>query len=174
MTPLALRESKVLISPYGGGLVDLLVPPEERAALKAHANTLPSVQMSDRAVCDLEIMAVGGFSPVAQFMGAADFESVVADMRLADGTLFPIPIVLPVDDDFPASEGEDIALRDAKNNLLAVMTVEELYPWDRAAFAMHVLGTQDPRHPVVAESTRWGSRMAAGRLRVLELPRTCG
>ncbi len=160
-----------LIEPYGGRLVDLLVAPEEHDALRAHANTLPSIQLSDRALCDLELLATGAFSPLERFMGRADYERVVAEMRLADGTLFPIPVTLPVERIDDLHYDREIALRDSKNNLLAVMTVEEIYTWERAAAAQQVFGTQDPAHPLVAEMTRWGSLNLSGPLRVLALPR---
>ena len=160
-----------LIGPYGGRLVDLLVPPEELEAARAHANTLPSIQLSDRALCDLELLATGAFSPLDRFMDRADYERVLTEMRLAGGTIFPIPVTLPVDRIDDLHYDREIALRDGKNNLLAVMTVEEIYTWDRAAAAQQVFGTQDPAHPLVAEMTRWGSLNLSGPLRVLALPR---
>ena len=66
--------------------------------------------------------------------------------------------------------GQDIALRDAKNDLLAVMTVEEIYEWDHAEVSQNVFGTQDFRHPLVAEMNGWGRRNISGRIRVLQLP----
>lgn len=86
-----------MIEPYGGRLIDLRVAPEEHDALRTYANTLPSLQLTDRALCDLELLATGAFSPLDRFMGRADYERVVAEMRLADGRLFPIPVTLPVD-----------------------------------------------------------------------------
>ena len=160
-----------LISPYGGEQVDLMVPKEDLADARAYASTLPSLQISPRAVCDLEMLATGAFSPLKQFMGEADFRGVVSEMRLADGTLFPMPVTLPVPADAGLAVGTDIALRDSMNDLLAIMTIEELYPWDPAVFAQHVLGTQDSKHPLVNEMSRWGRLNAAGKLRVLQLPR---
>jgi sulfate adenylyltransferase len=160
-----------LVAPYGGDLVDLLVAPEAAAELRAYANTLPSIQISARAACDLELLATGAFSPLAGFMGQADYQRVLDEMRLANGALFPIPVTLPVDTDAPLSLDADIALRDAKNNLLAVMTVEEIYGWDLAETARKVFGSEDPRHPLIAEMHRWGPRNIAGRLQVLELPK---
>ncbi len=167
----ATTSRATLISPYGGELVDLLVPSEDLADARAYASTLPSLQISPRAVCDLEMLATGAFSPLKQFMGEADFRGVVSEMRLADGTLFPMPITLPVPADAGLAVGTDIALRDSMNDLLAIMTIEELYPWDPAIFAQHVLGTQDVKHPLVNEMSRWGRLNAAGKLRVLQLPR---
>ena len=167
----ATTSHATLISPYGGELVDLMVPAEDLADARAYASTLPSLQISPRAVCDLEMLATGAFSPLKQFMGEADFRGVVSDMRLADGTLFPIPVTLPVPADAGLSVGTDDALRDSMNDLLAIMTIEELYPWDPAVVAQHVLGNQDSKHPLVNEMNRWGRLNAAGKLRVLQLPR---
>jgi sulfate adenylyltransferase len=160
-----------LIPPYGGRLVDLLVPEDELAEARDYASTLPSLQMSPRVVCDLELLASGGFSPLDRFMGEADFRGVLHEMRLADGTLFPIPVTLPVAADAGLRVGTDIALRDSMNDLLAIMTIEELYPWDPADLAERVLGTQDSRHPLVHEMARWGRLNASGAIRVLQVPR---
>lgn len=159
-----------LITPYGGTLVDLTAGPEAYDDLKAYASTLPSLQISNRAVCDLELLATGGFSPLDRFMGRADYERVLHEMRLADGTLFPMPITLPVSRDaLPVTEG-DIALRDSRNNLLAVMTVEDVYTPDRSAEALLAYGTQDSKHPIVAEMARWGELNISGAIRLLNLP----
>ena len=160
-----------LIPPFGGRLVDLLVPEDERAEARDYASTLPSLQMSPRVVCDLEMLASGGFSPLDRFMGESDFRGVLHEMRLADGTLFPIPVTLPVAADAGLRVGTDIALRDSMNDLLAIMTIEELYPWDPADLAERVLGTQDSRHPLVHEMARWGRLNASGPIRVLQFPR---
>ena len=164
-------QGTVMVGPYGGDLADLLAAaPEEAEALQARADRLPSVRLSNRAVCDLELLATGGFSPLDRFMGREDHDRVVSDMRLSDGHLFPIPITLPVD----ANEvrlDSDIALRDSKNDLLAVMTVEEAYEWDRQEVALRVFGTTDERHPMVAEMDQWGPVNISGKLRVIGLPR---
>ena len=165
-----MSTNATLISPYGGKLVNLLVSSDELDELKAYAATLPSIQLSDRSICDLELLAVGGFSPLQTFMRQADYQRVLDEMRLADGTLFPMPITLPVDADTPVRLDSDIVLRDRKNNLLAIMSVEEIYEWDREEASQKVFGTVDPRHPLVAEMHRWGSRNIAGRLRVIQLP----
>lgn len=163
--------TSTLISPYGGRLIDLMVPPDELPEARAYATTLPSLQVSPRVVCDLELLSSGAFSPVDRFMGEADFRRVVTEMRLADGTLFPMPITLPVAADSGIQVGADIALRDPMNDLLAIMTVDELYPWDPAELAQHVLGTQDAKHPLVNEMSRWGSLNASGPIRMLQRPR---
>jgi sulfate adenylyltransferase len=159
-----------VIAPYGGALIDLFVPTEQREDRKAYASTLPSIQLSPRAVCDLELLATGAFSPLDRFMGSSDYARVLGEMRLADGTLFPIPITLPVEPSDLLQLDRDIALRDAKNNLLAIMTIEEIYGWNRDEFAAAVAGTLDLKHPLVAELGRWGTLNLSGRLEVLSLP----
>lgn len=167
---LLTQKTDTLISPYGGQLIDLLVPAADLADVKAYAHRLPSIQISERAACDLELLATGAFSPLDRFMGQADFQHVLDDMRLANGTLFPIPVTLPVEAGPAIQLGQDITLRNAKNEILAVMTIEEIYPWDRAEVSQKVFGTLDLRHPLVAEMHRWGSLQVSGRLQVVQLP----
>jgi sulfate adenylyltransferase len=150
-----------LIPPYGGRLIDLFDP-------SASAGSLPSIQISERSRCDLELLATGGFSPLDRFMSRADYERVLDEMRLADGTIFPIPITLPVADDAPVALGRDVALRGPRNETLAVMTVEEIYD-RRGDEAERVFGTSDTRHPLVAEMAGWGRRAVSGRLRVIDV-----
>ena len=159
-----------LIAPYGGTLVDLLISPEYLETRKAYANTLPSLQLSQRAMCDLELLATGGFSPLSSFMGQADYQRVLEEMRLEAGTLFPMPVTLPVEPADNLKLDAEIALRDQHNNLLAIMTVEEIYDWNRDELARKVLGTVDLRHPLVVELARWGKLNISGRLEVLSLP----
>ena len=98
-------ENGVLVPPYGGGLVNLVASDEEREALMAEANQYPTYQISDRNLHDLELLAVGAFSPLDRFMGRADYQRVLTEMRMADGTLFPIPITLTIDkEDLPTRE----------------------------------------------------------------------
>lgn len=163
--------NSMLITPYGGQLVDLVIPSPRVEEIKEYANQLFSIQISERSVCDLELLATGAFSPVDGFMGEADYRRVLEEMRLANGTLFPIPVTLPVEYSPEIALDKDVALRNAKNELLAIMTIEEIYDWDREQMAQHVFGTQDLRHPLVAEMHRWGPLNISGRLRVLHLPR---
>lgn len=167
------REAQIaeLIQPYGGTLVDLIVPEDEIADVKEEATHLLSLQLSERAACDLELLATGAFSPLDRFMGKEDYERVLNEMRLSKGTLFPVPVTLPIETDLEVQEGMKIALRDSKNNLLAIMTVEEIYDWNLAEVSEKVYKTHDPRHPLVAEMHRWGKRNISGPLRVLAVPR---
>ena len=169
---LATQENTKLIEPYGGKLVDLMVPEENLTEVLAYAGTLPSVRLSARAVCDLELLAVGAFSPLDRFMSEADHQSVLDKMRLANGYIFPLPIPLPVDEEeIEGIElGQEVALRSPENELLAIMTVEEIYEWDLEEVAQKVFGTLDLRHPLVAEMHRWGKYNLSGPMQVLRLP----
>jgi sulfate adenylyltransferase len=161
-----------LIAPYGGFLKNLLVDdPKENLELKNYAARLPALRLSVRALCDLEMLTSGAFSPLDCFMNRADYESVIGEMRLTNGHVFPIPVTLPVNADGGLLENMEIALRDVKNNLLAVMKVEEMYEWNQRIFAAEVLGTTDLRHPLVSESAAWGKFNISGNLKVLELPK---
>jgi len=162
--------SSVLIPPYGGKLVNLMVTPEQREELRVHAGNLPAIQISERSVCDLILLATGGYSPLDRFMGCADYERVLDEMRLASGWLFPIPITLPVEASPAIQLDREIALRNAKNELLAVMTITEMYPWGLQEAAQKVFGSTDLRHPLVAEMHRWGKWNISGPLQVLQLP----
>ena len=163
-------EASPLISPYGGRLVNLVVDDEERAYLTELSTRLPSIQLSARALCDLELLATGGFSPLERFMGRADYERVLGEMRLRDGMLFPVPVTLPVDAR-DVHLDRSVVLRDARNNPLAIMQVEEAYAWDAAEEARAVLGTTDSRHPLVPEMARWGNTYISGPIQVLNLPK---
>jgi sulfate adenylyltransferase len=160
-----------LIPPCGGSLVTLLVAPEAMEDIRAYGLSLPSLQLSERSICDLELLAIGAFSPLDRFMGEDDHRRVLDEMRLANGQLFPIPVTLPTDASPAIRLDQDIALRDPRNELLAVMTVEEIYPWSLLEVAQKVFGTHDLHHPLVAEMHRWGKHNIAGRLQVLQLPR---
>ncbi len=165
-----VSKQDILISPYGGVLVNLSLTNEERREWLDKASHLPSIQISRRALRDLEMIATGAFSPLTSFMGEADYARVLQDMRLADGTLFPIPVVLTVDKEALPADTDQIVLRDSRNNLIAVMQIEELFSWDAHTEAEMVLGTTDPRHPLVSEMIRWGDHCISGQLKLINLP----
>ena len=159
-----------LIAPYGGKLVNLLVGDEERRALTEVATRLPSIQLSARSICDLEMLAVGAFSPLDRFMGKRDYKCVLNESRLASGHVFPIPITLSVEATAEIQPGQEVALRDVQNNLLAVMSIQEVYEWDADHEASCVFRSKDPRHPYIAAMHRLGKLNISGPLRVVSLP----
>src|SRR6266545_2686296 len=121
------RSPSRLIAPYGGALVDLLARPGECLELARRAGALPSLSLTTRSLCDLELLVTGAFSPLDRFMGQADYRRVVEEMRLAGGTFFPMPITLPVPRSAGLRPGDEVALRTSQNVLVAVMRVEEVF-----------------------------------------------
>jgi sulfate adenylyltransferase len=161
-----------LITPYGGKqLVNLVTTGQEREDLIARAARLPSIKITMRNLCDLELIATGGFSPLDRFMGKADYERVLHEMRLADGTLFPLPITLTADPKELPTVGEEIVLRNANNDLIAVLTLEEVYHWDAETEAALAYGSTDAKHPMVSEMGRWNKVCISGPMKVINLPK---
>jgi sulfate adenylyltransferase len=160
--------------PHGGELVDLLVPADRSAELTERAAGLPSWRLTPRQRCDLELIACGGFSPLRSFLGEGDYTSACESMRLADGTLWPIPVTLDVPDDLGAPArrpGHSLALRDTDDTLLAVLHVTQVWRPNLAAEAAAVFGTTDPTHPGVGYLLRHvHPRYITGDLEVLRLP----
>ncbi|MBN2002178.1 MAG: bifunctional sulfate adenylyltransferase/adenylylsulfate kinase [Anaerolineae bacterium] len=148
-----------------------MVAGDAREALLAEANRYPSVQISQRALHDLELLAIGGFSPLDRFMGKNDYQRVLTEMRLENGLLFPIPITLTIDkEDLPVRE-EWLTLRDSRNDMIAVMRLEEVFRWDPVREARLVLGTTDHRHPLVSEMGQWHDLCISGELKVINMPK---
>lgn len=165
-----VREAR-LIEPYGGKLVDLLVSIEERDDTIQKAKFLPSIQISQRSLCDLEMLATGAFSPLEGFMGEKDYRSVLSEMRLEDGTLYPVFVTLPVENISTVRIGKEILLRGPTNDMHAIMEVHEIFGWDLEEEARAVLNTTDFRHPLVAEMHTWGRYYISGPLKVFSLRR---
>ena len=167
----SIVKDQLLTPAYGGTMTNLIATGEERAELLRRGSELPSIQLSARSLCDLELLAVGAFSPLDRFMGRNDYLRVLSEMRLATGTLFSIPVTLPVPIGSPAEVGKEIALRSPTNDPIGWMLVEEKYEWDSAYEAMQVFGTRDDHHPLVAEMESWGRFYISGPLKVLNLPK---
>lgn len=164
------RKEPLLVSPYGGKLVNLQVAPEESDQLNSYAKRLPSIRVSERSRCDLQMLACGAFSPLDRFVGREDYQRIIDEMRLQTGHIFPIPVTLPVDSSAELHLDRDVAVRGAKNELLAILTVEEIYEWNLAEVARKVFLTEDPKHPLIAEMHTWGKLNVSGKLRVLQIP----
>ncbi len=165
------NNSENIISPYGGKLINLIATGAEREAMIDQATHFPDLQLSDRALHDLELLSLGGYSPLDRYMGKDDYQRVLTEMRLADGTLFPIPITLTIKKEDLPTRSEWIALRDSRNYLIAVMRIEEVFTWDPLREARLVLGTTDHRHPLVSEMERWGDLCISGELKVVNPPK---
>lgn len=160
-------------TPHGGRLVDLLVGPDRAAELAALSATWPSWTLSPRQLCDLELLSTGGFSPLHGFLGEQDYDSVCASMRLADGTLWPVPVTLDLPDRVlaAAEAAGALALRDPEGVMLAALQPAEAWRPDLRAEAQAVLGTTDPAHPGVEHLLRRTNPWyVTGTLEVVRLP----
>jgi len=162
-----------LNSPHGGLLVNLIATPERILELKAKSRDWPSWDLTARQLCDLELLLAGGFSPLRGFMSRADYESTCCKMRLANGTIWPIPITLDAPEEFARTIGPSsvVALRDADGVMLAVLHVEEVWQPDRLAEAETVYGTTTSLHPGVGHLLQkthpW---YVGGQLEGIQLP----
>ena len=139
------------VTPHGGKLVDLMVDAADIDSMKTESEQFPSITLSQRQICDLELLMNGAFSPLTGFMDKASYESVVENLELPDGTLWPIPIVLDIPEKFAEKlvKGSKIALRDAEGFMPAVLTVGDIWKPDRSREAQQVYGTTSDKHPGV-------------------------
>ncbi|HXW76158.1 MAG TPA: sulfate adenylyltransferase [Candidatus Eremiobacteraceae bacterium] len=160
----------VLIAPHGGKLVNRIAEPVRAAQLIAQAQSMPKIKLSERSICDVICIATGAYSPLEGFMGYADYTSVVNDMRLAAGTLWPMPIVLPCPNE-QVKAGSPAALVDEDDRAIAIMDVTEVFHGDPMREAELVYRTADPEHPGVASVLQAGSRYAAGPITLVSMPK---
>ncbi|RYH01437.1 bifunctional sulfate adenylyltransferase/adenylylsulfate kinase [Salipiger sp. IMCC34102] len=142
------------ISPMENNLApipELYVSHDSAQKMKHDAGELVSHDLTPRQICDLELLMNGGFNPLKGFLSEKDYDGVVENMRLADGTLWPMPITLDVSEDFAAGieTGQDIALRDQEGVILATMTVTDKWEPNKAREAEKVFGADDDAHPAV-------------------------
>jgi sulfate adenylyltransferase len=168
-----LRNDDNAQSPYGGGrLVQFEPDPARARALREAARSLPSHDLTPRQICDLELLAEGAFTPLTGFMGRADYESVCAHQRLADGRLWPVPVTLDIPEALAdrLTVGDQLVLRDAEGVALAVLTVSEIFERDLLAEAENLYGTTRPSHPEVATLLNAHRTCVAGRLELIEWP----
>ena len=130
---------------------ELYVSHESALKLKNEAGDLPSWDLTPRQICDLELLMNGGFNPLKGFLTEEDYDGVVENMRLADGTLWPMPITLDVSEEFAGSLelGQDIALRDQEGVILAILNVTDRWTPDKSREAEKVFGADDIAHPSV-------------------------
>jgi sulfate adenylyltransferase len=156
------------ISPHGGDLVDLLAQGKQRDELVSSAASLARIELTPKQAADLELMAIGGFSPLRGFQGSDDWRRVVEEMRLADGLPWSIPVTLASDVD--AAAGDRLALHGPDGRLLGVLTVEEVFDRDVEREAEQVYRTTEDKHPGVAVLRAEGARCIAGPVDAVDLP----
>jgi sulfate adenylyltransferase len=160
-----------MIQPHGGTLVNRIATGARKAELEAKAKDITTLTLEDRYGADIEMIAVGAFSPLTGFMGKADSESAIEHMKLTNGLAWGIPILLPVGDDYDSlSVGEEIALNDKDGRLLAVMTIDEKFELDLANLSQKCFGTTEDKHPGVAAILRGGNKFIAGPLEMINRP----
>jgi sulfate adenylyltransferase len=161
-----------LVTPHGGVLIDQMIPAADAESWRVRAAALPVVRLDARELADLELIATGAASPLRGFLGAADYRSVLDRLRLADGTVWPLPFTLAVPERTARSltPGSHAALADATGRLWGGIEVTEVFERDPAAESLATYGTDDANHPGVAYllgRPRW---LLAGTVHVLPLP----
>jgi sulfate adenylyltransferase len=164
------------IAPHGGKLVNRIVDGGRAARLRkdATSSSVPIITLSAKQACDLEMLAIGAFSPLDGFVGSSDFESICQNLRLApkggrkQGLPWSIPITLAVTDQVKATLtiGARAALQHADGTLLGVIDVEEVYEHDKKLEVPNVFGTEDPAHPGVKAVLDEGNWLVAGPIHV--------
>lgn len=160
------------IAPHGGVLVNRFVPLEKQEELRARASNLPKIPLTPRQISDLEIIAIGAASPLTGFLNKNDYLSVLHNMRLASGLPWTIPITLPVSADtaHQLAHANHAALTSPQGETLALLTIQEVFPYNKEEEAQLVYKTTDPNHPGVAALYAQHELLAAGTVDVLALP----
>ena len=158
------------IPAHGGTLVNRIASPEQKQEFLTKADSLPRVELDERAVSDLEMIAIGGFSPLTGFMNQADYKRVVSEMRLANGVAWSIPITLSVDEKVanPFKKGDLIRLDNPRGEFIGVLEFSEKYEYDKKAEAINVYRTDEDKHPGVKVVYNQGAVNIAGDVWLLE------
>lgn len=161
------------IKPHGGVLVNRLVKDSERDSLVEKAKGLKAVLLDQWAISDLEMIAVGAFSPLEGFMGEEDYKNVLDMKRLSNGLPWTIPITLSTTKEKSATikEGDDVALLGQDKALLAILHLQEKFNHDKEKEALEVYGTADTQHPGVSRVYNMGEVLLGGKISVLQLPK---
>ncbi|HEX5151252.1 MAG TPA: sulfate adenylyltransferase [Parafilimonas sp.] len=157
--------------PHGGKLVNKIAEGARKEELEAKAKDLFQLTIEDRYGADVEMIAIGAFSPLEGFMGKADSESVIENMKLTNGLAWGIPILLPVGDKYnELKEGKEIALLNKEGDVLAVMTVNEKFELDLSNLCQKCFKATDDKHPGAAAILRGGNKFIAGPLELVNRP----
>lgn len=158
-------------APHGGSLILNRAGEVESTALLAESAGLPRLTLGSRQLADLEMLATGAYSPLSGFLRRADYLSVVNEMHLSSGLPWTIPITLAVEAGQAAHvrEGASVVLVDAQDTPQAILSVEEIYPYDKRHEASQVYRTQDEQHPGVRALYQQGDLLLGGPVRVIAL-----
>ncbi|MBI5892225.1 MAG: sulfate adenylyltransferase [Deltaproteobacteria bacterium] len=158
-----------LIEPHGGKLVNRILEGKEREALLEKTKKLKKVHLNDREVSDLEMIAIGAFSPLEGFMKKDDYHNVMDNMKLSNGLPWTIPVTLSVTKDEAKNlkQGEEVSLVNKQGEILAVLHIEEKHSHDKEKEAVQVYGTKDTAHPGVAKVFEMGDMLLGGKVSVI-------
>ncbi|AFZ48895.1 sulfate adenylyltransferase [Dactylococcopsis salina] len=158
------------IAPHGGQLINCIANEAEKQEFLAQAESLPRVQLDQRAVSDLEMIAIGGFSPLRGFMEQGDYERVVTEMHLENGLPWSIPVTLSVSEEEaePLQEGNWVRLDDPQGRFIGVLELTQKYRYNKAHEAVNVYRTDEEKHPGVAVIYQKGAINLAGPVWLLE------
>ncbi|MDP3703641.1 MAG: sulfate adenylyltransferase [Candidatus Omnitrophota bacterium] len=159
------------IAPHGGTLINRIVEGAERERLLARIDSMPRLELDAWALSDVEMLAIGGFSPLEGFLSRRDYDSVVRERRLAGGLVWTIPVTLAVSREAAQTldVGSDAALA-SNAQVVAVLHLEDRYEPDKAVEAKQVFGTTDPSHPGVARLQAAGEVYLGGKISVVNRP----
>lgn len=159
-----------LIAPHGGKLVNRVVPSDQAKELAQKAKEYPQISVPERTLADIEMIAIGGFSPLEGFLNEEDYRNVVFDMKLTNGSLWTIPITLSTDAETrkKLAVGKPAAIL-VNGEIVAVLHVESIYSYDKKAEAKSVFKTEDDKHPGVQAVYAQGDVLVGGRLEALRL-----
>ncbi|MEA5598351.1 sulfate adenylyltransferase [Rivularia sp. UHCC 0363] len=170
MQSLTLENHQQQIISKNAELVNRIATPEQQAEFLDKADSLPRIQLDKRATSDLEMIAIGGFSPLQGFLEQADYESVVENMRLANGQPWSIPVTLSVNEEVAASlkEGDLIRLDDSMGRFVGVLELTQKYRYDKTREAIKVYRTEEDKHPGVKVVYEQGEVNLAGTVWLLQ------
>ncbi len=158
------------IPAHGGTLINRIADPDQRASLQAQAEAYPQINLNERAQSDLEMIAIGGFSPLTGFMGQADYEAVVKSMHLSNGQAWSIPVTLSVEPEVADSlqVGQSVALASPRGRIIGILELTEKFTYNKEVEAQHVYRTTDEAHPGVKVVYSQGSVYLAGPVTLLQ------
>lgn len=160
------------IEPHGGKLINRILEGKEREEATARAGSLTKFELTEREISDLEMIAIGAFSPLEGFMCKDDYHSVMDTMHLTSGLPWTLPVTMSTTKDKAdaLSTGSEVALTDGNGTILALMEVSEIFPHDKEKESLQVYGTKEDKHPGVAKVLEMGDTLLGGKISVIKRP----
>ncbi|MGB9764502.1 MAG: sulfate adenylyltransferase [Candidatus Saccharicenans sp.] len=161
----------MMIAPHGGRLVNRLLPENKKEEVLEKLKYLPTIIIDSDVVSEVENIGTGVYSPLEGFLNKPDFDGVLSQMRLSNDLPWTIPIILDVDSEMAGKIkiGQELALLDESRHPVAILTVEDKYTYDREDLVKKVFGTDDPRHPGVAQAFKMKDVLLGGKIDLIEL-----